>query len=76
MIETMAVATVRMPWIEDRIRVATGDRVRGLRVEREEAGRVRLQGRVASRHTKQLALHAALSLFEHDEELCVQIGIC
>jgi osmotically-inducible protein OsmY len=74
MIATMSEDAVRIGWIEDRIRAATGDRVRGLRVERE-AGRVWLHGRTPTRHAKQLALQAAMSLVECGEDLCVRIGV-
>jgi hypothetical protein len=70
----IAGGTVRVGWIEEQIRAATGDRVRGLRVERE-AGRILLHGRAVTRYAKQLALHAALALVGEGEELCVRIGV-
>jgi hypothetical protein len=47
--------------IEARVRDTTSNRVRDLLVEQSEDGVV-VRGQVRSRHTKQLALHAALEL--------------
>jgi hypothetical protein len=51
--------------IKDKVRENTFNRIRGLRVE-EIDGRVVVSGRVPTRHTKQLALHAALELLNPD----------
>lgn len=49
--------------IEARVRDTTSNRVRDLLVERSEPdGGVVVRGQVRTRHTKQLALHAALEL--------------
>jgi hypothetical protein len=47
--------------IEARVRNTTSNRVRDLLVEQADGGVV-LRGQVRTRHTKQLALHAALEL--------------
>lgn len=47
--------------IEARVRANTSNRVRGLLVK-EVDGQIVLSGRVPTRHTKQLAMHAALEL--------------
>ena len=51
--------------IKDKVRETTSNRVSGLHVE-EIDGRVVVSGRVPTRHTKQLALHAALQLLNPD----------
>ncbi len=51
--------------VEDKVRENTFNRIRGLHVE-EIDGRVVVSGRVPTRHTKQLALHAALELLNPD----------
>jgi hypothetical protein len=51
--------------IKDKVRENTFNRIRGLRVE-EIDGRVVVSGWVPTRHTKQLALHAALELLNPD----------
>ena len=51
--------------IEDRVRANTSNRVRGLLVEQVD-GRIVLSGRVPTRHTKQLAMHAALELLSSE----------
>lgn len=51
--------------IKDKVRKDTFNRIRGLNVE-EIDGRVVVSGRTATRHTKQLALHAALELLNPD----------
>lgn len=64
----MVVATPRISLreIEAEIRRSTGNRVRGLAVEREDQ-RVVIRGLVPTWHTKQLALHAVLDLIEDDD---------
>lgn len=60
--------------IESSVRVSTSDRVRELVVE-EVDGRVVLSGRAPNRHTKQLALHAALELISGDGfRECIVVG--
>ncbi len=59
--------------IEERIRLTSSNRVRGLSVE-VVAGRIVLKGRVLSRHAKQLVLHAALE-FVSGDELDEQIAV-
>jgi hypothetical protein len=51
--------------IEARVRDTTCNRVRDLLVEQIEGGVV-VRGQVRTRHTKQLALHAALELLPGD----------
>jgi hypothetical protein len=47
--------------VEERVRLTTNDRIRGLTVE-EVHGRVVIRGRAATYHTKQMALQGALEL--------------
>ena len=51
--------------VKDKVRETTFNRIRGLHVE-EVDGRGVVSGRVPTRHTKQLALHAALELLNPD----------
>lgn len=60
--------------IEERVRRTTHDRIRGLTVA-EEGGRVVLRGHTRTRHTKQLALHAALEMLSGDGfRECITVG--
>ena len=52
--------------IEDRIRLTTGNRVRGLMID-EVGGRVRIRGQAPTRQTKQQALMAVLEFLSGDE---------
>ncbi len=66
MVSKVVAASPLSRLIEQRVRLTTSDRVRDLMVA-EEGGRVLLKGRAPSRHTKQLALHAALEFLSGDE---------
>jgi hypothetical protein len=60
--------------IEARVRRTTYGRIRDLTVE-DVGGRVVVRGRVPSRHTKQLALQAALELVSGDQfRECITVG--
>jgi hypothetical protein len=60
--------------VEARVRRTTYGRIRNLKVE-DVDGRVVVRGCVPSRHTKQLALYAALELLSGDRfRECITIG--
>lgn len=60
--------------VEDHVRQTTHGRIRDLAVE-EVQGRVVIRGQVASHHTRQLALHAALELLSSDQcNSCITVG--
>jgi hypothetical protein len=71
---TSATGSTLLQEIEARVRQTTSDRVRGLLVE-EIDGRVVLSGRVPSRYTKQLALHAALELISSGDRFRERIVV-